>query len=96
MTYDEAHKALWDRQAKPAAGSAHAWVQWKGTDACMDLHCPCGTHSHLDAMFAYYVSCPVCGAVYFVNGHVELARLTGEEERALTAGGVDAKRGDLS
>jgi len=27
-------------------GRPHGWVQWKGTDVCMDVHCACG---HIDA-----------------------------------------------
>jgi uncharacterized protein (DUF983 family) len=38
------------------------FIQWKGTDLCMDLHCPkCGEHSHFDGMFAYAVRCGSCG-----------------------------------
>ena len=40
----------------------HAFVQWKGTDVCMDFHCDCGAHCHFDGMFAYAVKCQHCGA----------------------------------
>lgn len=33
-----------------------AFLQWKGTDACFDFHCPCGESSH-------FVRCP-CGRVF--------------------------------
>ncbi len=33
-------------------GQSHGWLQWKGTDACMDIHCKCGTLSHIDADFS--------------------------------------------
>jgi hypothetical protein len=56
----------------------HGWVQWKGTDVCMDVHCKCGHTSHLDAICAYTVKCPACGTVYMCNGHIELIEL--EEE----------------
>lgn len=43
--------------------SGRTYIQWKGTDLCMDLFCPaCGGHSHYDAMFAYAVRCCHCGA----------------------------------
>lgn len=44
---------------------ASANVQWKGTDACMDVYCPCGRRSHFDGMFAYFVRC-ACGKVWQV------------------------------
>lgn len=50
----------------------HGWIQWKGTDVCMDLHCTCGVHGHIDAGFAYYVKCTGCGQVYLVSAHVAL------------------------
>ena len=59
-------------------GQPHGWVQWKGTDACMDIHCKCGTLSHIDAEFLYHVACPNCNVVYFCNGHVELIELADE------------------
>lgn len=70
----------WDRQTKPSKGQPHGWIQWKGTNVCMDIHCECGHHSHIDADFAYYVKCPACQKVYMVNGHVELVPLLPGEE----------------
>lgn len=69
-----------DRQTKPT-NMPFGWVQWKGTNVCLDIHCVCGTLSHLDADFAYYVRCPNCKRVYGVNGHVELVELTEEEKK---------------
>ncbi len=37
-----------------------AFIQWKGTDVCMDFHCKCGAHCHFDGYFAYVVQCPHC------------------------------------
>ena len=36
----------------------HGWIQWKGTNVCMDIHCKCGMLTHIDADFAYHVKCP--------------------------------------
>jgi uncharacterized protein (DUF983 family) len=37
------------------------FIQWKGTDLCMDFMCPeCGCQSHFDGYFAYYIDCPSC------------------------------------
>ena len=63
----------WEKQTIPEG--PHAWIQWKGTDVCMDIRCKCGELGHVDAMFAYHVRCPKCNRVYFCNGHIELIEL---------------------
>lgn len=60
------------------------WIQWKGTDVCMDVHCICGQSSHVDADFLYHVKCPYCGRVYYCNGHIELIELEEDPEELLT------------
>jgi hypothetical protein len=67
-------------------GQPHGWVQWKGTDVCMDIHCECGHHSHIDAEFAYHVKCPKCKAVYSCNGHIELIKLKEEPAACVMEG----------
>jgi hypothetical protein len=69
----------WDRQKRPAEGEAHGWIQWKGTEVCLDFHCTCGYHGHFDGDFAYYLKCGKCGAVYMLNGHIELVPITADE-----------------
>ena len=56
-------------------GEPHGWIQWKGTDVCMDIHCKCGTLSHIDGEFVYNVICPNCKTAYFCNGHIELIEI---------------------
>lgn len=37
------------------------FIQWKGTNLCMDFYCPdCNYHSHFDGMFGYVIECPNC------------------------------------
>ena len=64
-------KDAWDKQER-FEGNPSAWLQWKGTDVCMDVHCKCGYHSHFDDSFTYHIECPKCRTVYFCNGHIEL------------------------
>lgn len=45
-------------------GKPQAFVQWKGTDVCMDFYCECGAHCHFDGYFAYHVKCPHCKTVW--------------------------------
>jgi hypothetical protein len=54
------------------AGKPHAWIQWKGTDVCADIHCSCGYSSHFDGDFMYFIVCPGCLKVWEVGTHVTL------------------------
>jgi hypothetical protein len=58
----------------------YAFIQWKGTDVCMDFKCLCGGQFHLDAYFCYKVRCGGCGREYEMSCHIE-ARLITEEEK---------------
>lgn len=64
---------FWDAQTIPEVPSA--WIQWKGTDVCMDVRCTCGGFFHVDADFAYYVKCPGCLRIFATNGHIELTEV---------------------
>lgn len=64
-------------------GDAHGWVQWKGTDVCMDVHCSCGHHGHVDCMFFYHYECPECHAKYAVGQNVKLIPLTDEQAKSV-------------
>jgi len=56
-------------------GMPKCWIQWKGTDVCMDFNCACGKSSHVDADFAYNIKCPYCGRFYSCSGHIEIIEL---------------------
>lgn len=68
------------------AGAPHGWIQWKGTDVCMDTYCGCGYHGHIDADFAYWWKCPKCGQVYAVGANVRFWALTPEEAKIIEDG----------
>ena len=55
------------------------WIQWKGTDVCVDLHCVCGQSGHVDGDFMYRVECPKCHRRYLVGQNIKLIELTPEE-----------------
>ena len=65
---------------------AHGWIQYKGTSLCMDVHCKCGSLTHVDGDFVYFVKCGDCGTVYEVSGFVELTEVKelGEFEPHIT------------
>lgn len=65
------------RKFKPVTGKdPHGWIQWKGTDVCLDFKCTCGAHGHVDAEFAYIVKCGKCGQRFELSGFVEAHPVT--------------------
>jgi hypothetical protein len=58
----------------------YAFIQWKGTDVCMDFHCECGAHCHVDADFAYFVDCPHCGQRWQMPSYVYPRKADKSEE----------------
>ncbi len=72
-----------DKVAASEQSGPRCWIQWKGTDVCMDVYCECGTQSHVDDMFAYLVKCHVCGKIYHVSPHVRLVEASAEEAERL-------------
>jgi hypothetical protein len=57
----------------------NAFLQWKGTDVCMDVYCLCGEDFHVDAYFAYAVKCPHCGQVHEMSAMIEARPLADGE-----------------
>lgn len=49
----------------------HGWIQWKGTDVCIDLRCACGELHHFDGYFAYKLLMP-CGRLYVLGTQIPL------------------------
>lgn len=73
---------VWDaaaRAEKVDTDAPHGWIQWKGTDACVDLHCACGTLGHFDGYFGYQFRCKDCDRHYGIGQNVVLAEMTDEE-----------------
>ena len=77
----ESKDKSWDRMTRYGDDVPHAFIQWKGTDVCMDFYCSCGGYGHIDGMFVYYIKCADCGQVYaspaYMSNFVPL--LEGEE-----------------
>ncbi len=62
----------WKRQEATKPEGPHGWIQWKGTNVCMDVHCSCGAQGHIDAEFAYKYKCAACGTLFDIAGYVRL------------------------
>jgi hypothetical protein len=73
--YDEIHGA--DDAAYK--GKPHGWIQWKGTDVCIDIYCECGDHGHVDDEFFYHYQCHACGRRYEVGCNVALIPLRDDQ-----------------
>ncbi len=53
-----------------------AFIQWKGTDVCLDFYCSCGQGGgHVDAEFAYAIQCHACGRVFQMPDLVPLIEI---------------------
>lgn len=61
----------------------YGFIQWKGTDVCMDIHCICGAHEHYDGDFLYYYKCKTCGRIFEVGSSVPLKELSVQEQKEL-------------
>ena len=68
------------RMNSPLQHAPHGWIQWKGTDVCMDIRCACGEHTHIDTDFCYSIKCICCGRSYACMGHIELIELEQEPD----------------
>lgn len=71
--YDFVHRKEREGLEKDAP---HGWIQWKGTNVCMDIHCKCGAHLHVDREFFYSFTCGSCQTIYAVGATVRLVELT--------------------
>lgn len=76
------YQTAWDNQ-ETFDGKPHGWIQWKGTDVCIDIHCECGELSHFDGEFMYVIQCPSCKRKYFANGHIQLIEIDDYEGMSL-------------
>lgn len=50
------------------------FIQWKGTDVCMDWFCEEGHQNHIDADFAYEIECETCHKIYETGTMIELKK----------------------
>ena len=68
-----------DKEHLPKKES-HGWIQWKGTEVCIDIHCKCGYLGHFDGDFFYWYKCRKCGRYYSVGQNVVLHEITSKED----------------
>ena len=69
---------------------AEMFIQWKGTDVCLDFYCPCGVHGHYDGDFAYNVRCSACGSVFQLGTQVRAMRVPDGETDGTAVADLEA------
>lgn len=56
----------------PELDGTTGFIQWKGTDICIDFTCECGWLGHFDGYFCYTVRCGGCKRVWALPHTVRL------------------------
>lgn len=60
---------IWEPEPTP-----RSFIQWKGTDVCIDLWCTCGTRLHFDGSHLYAWKCPHCSACWQMADRVAMTK----------------------
>ena len=61
------------------------YIQWKGTDVCLDFICPkCRASLHFDTYFLYNVKCGHCNKLFKLGYSVEVVEIEGPLTLALS------------
>lgn len=82
----------------PVPGTdATMFIQWKGTDLCIDFHCPCQPDeikfsAHFDGYFAHALRCPACGSVYELGTQVRARLIDFDPEGRINVEDLDLDR----
>ena len=64
---------MWVERYAPNQGAPddpYGFIQWKGTDVCIDFHCECGEVGHFDGYFASILKCPTCERLWELPHYV--------------------------
>ena len=69
-----------DWQRVKSEDTPGCFIQWKGTDVCIDLYCPCGAMGHYNGGFLYAWKCPECQAVWEMGCEVRMRRAAADAE----------------
>jgi len=84
--YDEVYSQDFGTDGKSiSVDGPHGWIQWKGTEVCIDIYCQCGKPSHFDGSFLYHWKCPHCGTKYALGQNVKLIELKASQVREIEA-----------
>ncbi len=73
--YNRANPTEW----VPSTG----FIQWKGTDVCVDLICKCGNKEHYDGYFLYNWKCSECNQIYSLDPIVRMVPISEDDAKLL-------------
>lgn len=90
-----AYKAAYDEVYKRTRGPGFGWIQWKGTDACIDVECLCGNVEHLDGFFQYGWRCGECHRIYALDPIIQLLPVTDAQAKSLGLTGMETSDEDI-
>lgn len=94
MKFEDYWAQIHEPDSKQWEDKPHGWIQWKGTDVCVDLYCECGAHGHIDGYFLYHYECLGCGRKYALSANVKLIEMTPEQAKFVNDGGGCAFQSD--
>lgn len=80
VPYSEVYEKLYGFEKEIQDAHPFGWIQYKGSNICVDIHCDCGELSHYDGDFAYAVRCPYCQKQWVLGQTVRLVELSPEME----------------
>ena len=58
---------------------AEVFLQYKGTDICLDFYCTCGAQGHFDGFFAHRLKCPKCNQEWVMPHNLVAHKPTPED-----------------
>lgn len=64
MTDSEFTRAQREMKVTEFGEQPSNFIQWKGTDVCIDLICSCGQQVHYDGYFLYAWKCAACKRIW--------------------------------
>jgi len=67
------------------------FIQWKGTDLCMDYTLPCGCDDHVDGMFCYTIYCPTHNRAFDLDTRIRFIEIDPDDRnpRSTYTCGID-------
>jgi hypothetical protein len=92
--YGQFYDAVYSQDFGEPTPGGHGWIQWKGTDVCIDIRCACGGGCHFEGFFLYYWRCADCGRVFALGQNVKLIPLTPEQVAYLEKEGTIIQESD--
>lgn len=81
LPFAEIYDRLYGFEKEIQDSGPFGWIQYKGSDICVDIHCSCGELSHYDGDFAYAVRCPHCQKAWVLGQTVRLVELSQDIEQ---------------